>query len=151
MSDQLTEPMIERRCKLETTEVAIQAIAMDDGVHLDLNAQPEGYWYPVLCVIIFYAFEPVELLDAVLQRGAAEWDGQIGFAYHGLTSVGVPAGHVACQVRGRRTDVPIEIFDRVVLESLRTLLQGADTFKRDIERRPEVEARLSQLAQLVEG
>jgi hypothetical protein len=145
-----TERKIDRQVKFDTSELTISAIDMNDGVHLDIVGEPQDYWYPVLCTLIFYAFEPAKLLTAAINRGHLEWDNQIGFAYHGVASVDIPAGHVACQVRGKRTDIPTTLFDRVVIESMVSLLEGADTFKKPLIDRPQVNRLLARLVAMTQ-
>jgi hypothetical protein len=145
---QTSERKIDRQVKFDQSELTISAIDMKDGVHLDISGEPQSYWYPVLCTIIFYAFEPVKLLGTAIRRGHLEWDNQIGFAYHGVASVDIPAGHVACQVRGQRTDIPTQLFDRVVIESMESLLQGADAFDKPLEDREQIERLLTQLRRM---
>jgi hypothetical protein len=145
---QTSERKIDRQVKFESSELTISAIDMKDGVHLDISGEPQAYWYPVLCTIIFYAFEPVKLLETAIRRDHLEWDNQIGFAYHGVASVDIPAGHVACQVRGQRTDIPTQLFDRVVIESMESLLQGTETFEKPLAEREQVEKLLTQLRRM---
>ena len=64
---QTSERKIDRQVKFESSELTISAIDMKDGVHLDISGEPQAYWYPVLCTIIFYAFEPVKLLETAIR------------------------------------------------------------------------------------
>ncbi|MEO8559379.1 MAG: hypothetical protein ABI439_09975 [Rhodospirillales bacterium] len=139
------EQKIDRQVKFDQSELTISAIAMEHGVHLDIVGEPQAYWYPVLCTIIYYAFEPVKLLGTAIRRGHLEFDNQVGFAYHGVASIDIPMGHVACQVQGKRTDIPSHIFDRVVIESMQCLLEGSTAFNKPLTERPQIERLLGEL------
>jgi len=139
-----SEHKIDRQVSFAGSELTISAIAMEHGVHLDIVGEPQAYWYPVLCTIIYYAFEPVKLLGTAIRRGHLEFDNQIGFAYHGVASIDIPAGHVACQVQGKRTDIPSNVFDRVVIESMQSLIDGADKFDLPLADRPQIDRLLGE-------
>jgi hypothetical protein len=143
-----SEHKIDRQVSFDGSELTISAIAMEHGVHLDIVGEPQAYWYPVLCTIIYYAFEPVKLLGTAIRRGHLEFDNQIGFAYHGVASIDIPAGHVACQVQGKRTDIPANVFDRVVIESMQSLIDGADKFDLPLEDRPQIDRLLGELRRI---
>jgi hypothetical protein len=142
------ERKIDRRVKLGQSEITISAIDMGDTVHLDIVGEPQKYWFPVLCTLIYYAFEPVQLLQTAVDRGHLEFDNQIGFAYHGVASIDIPAGHVACQVQGKRTDLPTELFDRVVIESMQSLIDGSDKFEHELADRPQIDRLLGRLREI---
>jgi len=144
-TDIKTERKIDRTVKFAQSELTISAIAMPDAVHLDIVGEPQRYWYPVLCTIIFYAFEPVKLLETAVRRGHLEFDNQIGFAYHGVASIDIPAGHVACQVQGQRTDLPTNVFEQVVIESMQSLIEGSHAFNRPLADLPQIERLLGEL------
>jgi hypothetical protein len=90
----------------------------------------------------------VKLLSTAIRRGHLEFDNQIGFAYHGVASIDIPAGHVACQVQGKRTDIPANVFDRVVIESMQSLIDGADKFDLPLEDRPQIDRLLGELRRI---
>jgi hypothetical protein len=143
--DSSLERKIDRKVKFAQSELTISAIAVNEEVHLDIVGEPQRYWFPVLCTIIYYAFEPVKLLGTAIRRGHLEFDNQVGFAYHGVASVDIPAGHVACQVRDQRTDLPINVFDQVVIESMQSLIEGSRVFNLPLNDLPQIERLLGEL------